>query len=151
MFQLTSPSILHFFCITGRWPNQPNHVTVNTANFSCEGFTGTFDGPSAHSPKKVNAGSFSPVPKVQHFKIDCIQYINQQQSISCTHLALFQLLTANRNAEGNHSDSTKSTSNTDSKPKEQVLQTYELLCFPNVKRQPTACHFKKKLYIYIYT
>jgi len=32
----------------------------------------------------------SVVLKVQHFKIDCMQYISQQQSISSKYLALFQ-------------------------------------------------------------
>jgi len=47
------------FCITERWPGQPKNVILNAENFSCEGFTGTYDGPNAHSPRKVNASCFS--------------------------------------------------------------------------------------------
>jgi hypothetical protein len=37
------------FCITERWPGQPKNVILNAENFSCEGFTGTYDGPNAQS------------------------------------------------------------------------------------------------------
>jgi hypothetical protein len=37
------------FYITGRWPGQPKNVIANAANFSCEGFTGTYDGRNAQS------------------------------------------------------------------------------------------------------
>lgn len=78
-----------FFCINGRWSSQPKNVTVNTDIFSWEGLTSTYNGPNAHSPRNLMQAS-SVVLKVQHFKIDCTQYISQQQSISSKYLVLFQ-------------------------------------------------------------